>query len=174
MSKTQTAPDAKQHNPVEYTGDFVADDNDDVQVLDMMVSDPVMQMRRGGAIDEMPGTYDYHGLKNVLEYEKFMREPIVVKIHKSTDKNASPVVPVGINGDFKWLPRGIPIRIPRCFVERLAQSQATSYRTVENTDRTSDSGMLNLKTTAHEFPFDVVSDPSRFGRRWLQRMMRQG
>lgn len=160
-------------NAMEYDGDFLADDDneEELRILDMMKSDQVMRFARGGSLEVVS---DFHGLGDTAAYEKFMTDPIVIKIHTTTDKNASPVIPVGINGDQKWLPRGVPIRVPRSFVERLAQSQTTAYKTVENPDKASDSGMLNKSTTAHEFPFDVIQDPSRYGGRWLKRMMKQG
>lgn len=161
------------HNPVEYTGDDIAheEDGDELQILDMMQSDVVMRFARGASIEPVP---EFHGMGDKLAYEQFMQEPVVIKIHRNGDKNSHPAVPVGVNGDQKWLPRGVPIRVPRTFVERLAQCQPTSYETVENHDRTSVNGMLKKSTTAHEFPFDVIVDPSRFGARWLRHMMRQG
>ncbi len=164
------------HNPTEYTGDDVArefDDNEDdeLQILDMMSPSATTRHRMVQQIEAVP---DFHGVGDKLAYEAFMQQPVVIKIHRATDKNAYQEIPVGINGDQRTFPRGIPIRIPRAFMERLAQCQPTSYETVENHDRTSANGMLRKSTTAHQYPFDVIMDPSPYGRRWLARMNKQG
>jgi len=112
--------------------------------------------------------------KLIEEYEKFMADMLVIVIHDTTDKNASPYVPVGVNGQMLWLPRSRKIRIPRRFVERLAQSQETAYQTVRNPDISADEGMLTKHRTGQPYPFAVVFDPSKFGERWLARMMREG
>lgn len=161
----------ERKNEVEYTGDFTAGDGEEVPVLDLTESSYFMMARSGASIEPV---YDYHGLKDIVEYEKFMQEPLVIQLHTSNDPNAYPWVPLGINGEEKWIPRGIPVRLRRKFVERLAQAQSTTYKTVENADKASDSGFVERRTTGHDFPFDVIHDPNKLGRRWLQRMQKQG
>jgi hypothetical protein len=164
------------HNPVEYTGDDVSlmedgNEYDELKILDMMSPSAVTRHRMVQQIEAVP---DFHGVGDKLAYEQFMQQPVVIKIHRATDKNAYQEVPIGINGDQRWFPRGIPIRIPRMFLERIAQCQPTSVETVENHDRASANGMIEKTTTAHQYPVDVIMDPSPYGRRWLARMNRQG
>lgn len=108
------------------------------------------------------------------EIEKFMQDELVIVIHKSTDKNAVPRVPVGVNGEVAWLPRDTKIRIPRKFVERLARSQEATFRTDDNPDPRMDEGKIIRRTNGQVFPFQVLHDPSPRGAAWLQRVTREG
>lgn len=109
-----------------------------------------------------------------LLYEKFMLEPVVVRIHSTKDKNEPPLVFVGINGDNRWLPRNRAIKLPRKFVERLAQAQEMAFETKENKDMTVDNAMTISRSIAQAYEFSVLDDPSPIGRRWLARMVRSG
>lgn len=108
------------------------------------------------------------------EYEAFMQEPVEIKLHQSTDKNAPWAVFVGINGDNRWLPRGVALRIQRKFVERLAQSQERTFETKDNPDPAADVGKTVLSRQANPYEFSVLRDPNPKGRRWLANMLRQG
>lgn len=140
--------------------------------------------------DELDGVLDYKMLvqgipriettterefKDVEAWEKFMAELVVISVHPTTDKNAPPSVPVGNNGLIVWLPRDRKIRIPRSYVERLAQSQELAFTTKRNPDPGADEGMVTHKTAASPFPFSVLQDPSGArGERWLRNVMRRG
>lgn len=108
------------------------------------------------------------------EIELFMNEMLVIQIHDTTDKNAPPRVFVGDNGEMLWLPRKVKIRIPRRFVERLAQSHEASYTQERNPDPNADEGMVTRKSSAQPYPFSVLYDPNPMGQRWLRRTMREG
>lgn len=108
------------------------------------------------------------------EVEKFMQESLVIVVHKSTDKNAPPRVPVGVNGKQVWLPRDQKIRIPRCYVERLARSQEATFSTDENPDPRHDEGKIIRRTNGQVYPFSVLHDPNPRGAQWLQKVTRQG
>lgn len=112
--------------------------------------------------------------RSAPEIEKFMQDELVIVIHKSTDKNAVPRVPVGVNGEVAWLPRDTKIRIPRKFVERLARSQEATFRTDDNPDPRMDEGKIIRRTNGQVFPFQVLHDPSPRGAAWLQRVTREG
>lgn len=162
----------ERKNEVEYNGDFTAGNLDeDIQAIDMTHTSPSSMIANGASVEPVR---DYHGLKDLAAYEAFMQEPVMIQLHRSHEKNSYQMVPVGINGEEKWIPRGVPVILKRKFVERLAQAQSTSLTTVENTDKTSDSGYINRRTTGHDYPFDVIRDNNRLGRRWLQSMMKQG
>jgi hypothetical protein len=106
--------------------------------------------------------------------EKFMHQRVVIRIHTSSDPNAPAAVAVGVNGDQAWLKRDIPISVPRYFVERLAQSQKHSYKTVPNPDYEARDGMLTQRSVSQCVPFEVLHDPHPKGRQWLQRVAREG
>lgn len=112
--------------------------------------------------------------ENAKEIEAFMNEMLVIRIHDTTDKNAPPRVFVGDNGEQLWLPRKVKIRIPRRFVERLAQSHEAAYSQANNPDPYADEGKVTKTSQAQPYPFEVLHDPSRVGARWLRRTMREG
>lgn len=112
--------------------------------------------------------------KTPLEIEQFMAEELVILIHKSTDKNASPTVPVGVNGEKAWLPRDVKIRIPRRFVAVLARSQEATFSTEDNPDPRADEGKIIRRTNGQVYPFQVLHDPNPRGPAWLAKVAREG
>lgn len=108
------------------------------------------------------------------DMEMFMQELLVIQIHTSTDRNAIPSVPLALNGDKVWVPRGVKVRIPRRLVGVLAQSQAKTFRTTPNPDPSADDGMIQRQSTGSSFPFSVLHDPNPRGPGWLRRVMREG
>jgi hypothetical protein len=138
----------------------------ELNVLDMMESNAHLPISHIEAITEREFT-------DMAEYEKFMEEPVVISVNETTDKNAPWVVPIGVNGDFRYLPRGIPIRVPRKFIERLAQAQETRLSTKQNTDHESSNAMRVTAKTASAYGFSVLRDPNPRGPSWLQRVYRQ-
>jgi len=111
----------------------------------------------------------------VEQWEKFMAEQLVIVVAPTADKNAPPAVPVGNNGLIVWLPRDRKIRIPRSYVERLAQSQEIGVRTETNPDHSADEGMRMRQSTSQPYPFSVIFDPSGLkGERWLRNVIRRG
>ena len=114
-------------------------------------------------------------LMNSAQLEKFMQDELVIVVHKSTDKNAVPKAPVGVNGKIVWLPRDTKIRIPRYFVERLARSQEATFSTDDNPDPRADEGKTIHRTNGQVYPFQVLHDPAGArGQAWLSKVTRQG
>lgn len=112
-----------------------------------------------------------------LAMEAFMEEAVVIQINETTDEKASPIVFVGINGDQRWLPRGVPIRLPRKFVERLAQSAERSFATpkIAANDNSDNERPVKIKST-QAYPFSVLRDSHvnpRLARAWLLRVTKQ-
>ena len=128
-------------------------------------------LRLGMAALEVASEAD---VRTTAEIEAFMQEELVIVLHKSTDKNAPPKVPVGVNGETAWLPRDTKIRLPRKFVERLARSQEATFRTDDNPDPRMDEGKVIRRTNGQVFPFQVLHDPSPRGPSWLAMVTRQG
>lgn len=150
------------------TDDFTDSAERDDDVLDMMIASNEHLIRQ--ALEE---PIDEALFKSIVEYEKFMAQGVVIMINETTDKNAPPVVPCGVNGDFRWLPRGVKVRVPRKFVEVLANSQETRYKTVANRDSEADNAMKEMATTAQCYGFAVIRDPDPKGPRWLERIMKR-
>lgn len=109
-----------------------------------------------------------------LEYEQFMRQPVTIRIHKTSNPNDIPSVPVGLNGVQAWLPRDKPIKIPRAFVEVLAQAQVRNYRQERESDPDAAEGMRTRRYGGLEYPFEVIHDPHPKGRAWLNRIVHGG
>lgn len=124
----------------------------------------------------LPGReFAYDEVGRSLDFERFMGESIDINIVEPTDDAAPPAVYVGVNGDAKWLPRGIPIRIQRYFVERLAASVESWYSQEEDRDPNSDTGMKTKVRKRACYPIQILRDPSpQLGRAWLARVVREG
>lgn len=147
-----------------HSTDFVEGEE---QVLDMMTASTEHLVRQ--VLEEPIMEREF---KTVAMYEEFMAQGVVIKIHETTDDNAPWVVPVGVNGDMRHLPRDIPIRIPRKFVECLARSQETSYKTKKNKDPDADQALVPTARRAQCYGFSVLHDPAPQGRAWLERVTR--
>lgn len=121
---------------------------------------------------------DFENPGRSLAYEAFMQEPVVISINESTDEKAPPVVYVCVNGDERWFPRGVPIRVQRKFVEILAQSNEKTFKTnkINANDQTDNERPATTKRTQGT-PFAVLQDSNRdvkLARRWLLRVTKQG
>lgn len=173
---------------VEVTSHELADDLgvhdehqlDDFNVLDMTapnvdaMANAVRYIEPVSTLGFKFDTEGPNGGRTSLEYERFMEEPVIIKLHQSTDKNAPWSVFVSVNNDSRWLPRGVPIKIQRKFVERLAQSQERTLQTVDNPDPAADVGKNVVTRQANPYEFSVMEDRNPKGRRWLAHMTRQG
>lgn len=125
-------------------------------------------LRTGGPLRVDPvGEREF---KDIAEYEKFMAEQVVIRIHSTPDKNEPPAAFIGENGAGVWIPRNVKVRLPRSYVETLARSQSRSYRTDRNPDPNADEGMVTKTTSGACYPFEVLQDPNPRGRAWLQRV----
>ena len=110
-----------------------------------------------------------------IEGEKFMAERLTIHVHTTGDKNAPPAVMVGVNGQQVWFKRGSRIKnVPRAFVEVMARSQSTTYRTTQVSDPSADEQMRTLRTTSADYAFSVLHDPNPKGSAWLARVTGEG
>lgn len=105
-----------------------------------------------------------------LAYEKFMAEPIVIRIHRTADKNEPPIAELGLNGVKAFVPRDKPVRLPRAYVEILARSQVRNYSQERNPDPNADEGMFTKRHGGASYPFQVIKDDNPRGRAWLARI----
>lgn len=105
------------------------------------------------------------------EQEAFMNEMVTIMVHDSTDENAEPLIPVGINGRMQYFARGVPQRVRRCYVERLARAKKTSYS--QNLDERLGEALYNTMRPHHalKYPFSVVEDPNPKGAAWLRNLL---
>ena len=108
---------------------------------------------------------------NVLDYELFMHDVVVVRIHPTSDVRAAPFVFVGVNGDSRWLPRDLPVKLQRKHVEVLARSKEMQIRTQETRDPNADDRSVVRRTTSSPYGFELMWDKHPKGRAWLSRVM---
>lgn len=108
------------------------------------------------------------------DYEAFMAQYVEIEIHTTQDKNAPPMVPVGVNGVQAWLPRGETIEVPRYFVERLLRSQSHKFATVNSNDRESEAATSIRETIGTDYPFQITYDADPRGRDWARAIQLQG
>lgn len=110
------------------------------------------------------------GAEAQAKYEAFMGEPVVIKIHSTSDKNEPLVADLALNGVRCVVPREKPVRLPRAFVEILARSQVRNYsqERVANPDATE--GMVTKRHVGSSFPFMVLQDKNPKGQAWLRRV----
>lgn len=156
--------------PQHLSSDFLDDTSHELsEPLDLMSSN-VSSMTVAGRLDPIT----MREFKEIAEYEVFMEEAVVIQVNDTTDPNAPPVVFVGVNGDNRWLPRGVPIKLQRKFVERLAQAQEMRFETKANRDQEEQSALTTVSKTAQAYGFAVIRDDHPQARRWLARMTRQG
>ena len=101
----------------------------------------------------------------------FMEEFLDVMIHESTDPNAESVIPVGVNGRMVWLLRGQPLQLRRKYVEVLARSKTTAYKTVKGRSYDGSDKVDLVGHTALTYPFSVISDKNPQGAAWLRSVL---
>lgn len=108
--------------------------------------------------------------------EAFMAERLTIEVHTSTDPNASPLAPVGVNGRLVWFQRGRRYKnVPRAYVEILARSQSRRFQKSEQVaNPMADVQMITRRVTSHDYPFSVQYDPNPKGKAWLERVIREG
>lgn len=101
--------------------------------------------------------------------EQFMAEEVVIRIHEANDESAAQIIPVTVNESCVYIQRGMPTRIRRCFLERLARSKETRYTQVRH-PMFPDQSTLNPRT-ALSYPFEVIEDKNPRGRAWLSNIL---
>lgn len=104
----------------------------------------------------------------------FNEEPIELRIEPRPERNAARVVDVSVNGDRRWLPVGMPIRIQRKFVEVLARAQPFSVETDVGNATVDNPHNLIRKNPFRSIPFSVLHDPNPRGAAWLNKISYEG
>lgn len=104
--------------------------------------------------------------------EAFMHEVLEIQLFPSTDPMAPPYAQLGVNGVRCVLPRAVPVRVQRKFVEVLARMKET--RTTQDMTPNSQ-GEITMDTfrghTGLVYPFTVLKDPNPKGAAWLANVL---
>ena len=111
---------------------------------------------------------------DTVEYEKFMAMPVGIKIAEANHERESPVVPVGANGDQKWLPRDVPLVVRRWHLERLLRATQTDFAVQALTDQSLDEGQKTKSKNIPAYHVSILKDDHPMGNRWAERMRREG
>lgn len=119
------------------------------------------------AIDRLPDQ-DY------LDELKFNEDILTIRLERSSEKYAPRQVMVGNNGQILWIDVGVPVKIPRKFVESLAGSMPMDVRTEVIEIPGADPQNNVLRTIRAQHPFSVLHDPSPKGNAWLTWLMNRG
>ena len=101
--------------------------------------------------------------------KKFMDEIVIVKLHKTTDKNASSHVILSCNGMTQPVFRGVPTPLKRKYVEILARMVESTYE--QHTHPVEMERYEMQETTALAYPFEVIRDDNPIGREWLDHIL---
>lgn len=112
--------------------------------------------------------------KEKAEYEKFMQDLLEIELAETSDARAYELVPVGVNGEQAWLPRGRRLSVPRYLVEVLLRSQETTFKTEYVKDPSATEGAVQRKRNSQNVAVLIHKDPSPKGRAWTERVMREG
>jgi hypothetical protein len=107
------------------------------------------------------------GLDKVAREEAFMNEMVEILVHTTTDENAPPMVLLNVNGTNQPIPRGVPVKVRRKYVEVLARCKETKYRQPDRDMMNPEQGNEMLGRTGQVYPFQLVSDPNPKGPAWL-------
>lgn len=104
----------------------------------------------------------------------FMEEPMTIRLEPSSERNAPRFASASVNGDVKWVPVGVPVRLRRKHVEVLARAQPFSVRTDTGTAMEPNPHNRAIKTPFRRYPFTVLRDDNPRGAAWLNKVTYEG
>lgn len=146
-----------------------------IDATDLQIGQPgvVTMPLAGVATLERPDIQPVDGpqFKSLAEELAFMEEPVTVVVMGSSDKNAEPVVEVGVNGVPQRFIRDVPITVKRKYVERLARSKPVAFRNEEFTDGDGNKSVRWPTSAGLRYPFQVQEDKNPRGMAWLRKVL---
>lgn len=155
--------------------------------LDQPITQPAdITLPASGSIEGVRDTViepvgDLSNFTSKAEALKFNEELLDVIIAEASDgaTNPEPYVYLAVNGrgpmpnGEPWVPRGVPVKMARKYVERLCRAKPVAIRTVEAKDFDGSMTMKIKRSAALKYPFTVMSDPNPRGAQWLRDLMAQ-
>lgn len=123
--------------------------------------------------------------KDYLEALAFNEDPITIRIERSSEKFAPPVIECWVNGkgaevlingrwrELRFIPVGIPVTVKRKYVEVLAASKIDSIQTRVIKEQESEYNLVD-RSTSSRAPFSVLEDKNPKGAEWLTNLVRFG
>lgn len=128
----------------------------------------------GARAIELVDSAGFREFKEQAEYEAFMNEPVGIQIAEANTERESPVVPIGVNGNQRWLPRDIPIMVRRYHLERLLRASTTAFSVEKLHDPELDEGQRVKNKNLPAYHIQVMRDDNPAGPKWMNRMRREG
>jgi hypothetical protein len=119
---------------------------------------------------------DVHGLNDKAAKLAFMEEFVVVELSEGTERDAEKAVFLSVNGvgagpnGFPWVPRGIPVKIKRKYLNVLAGARQVRYQNYEKVAPDGERQSLQRATSADRYPFQVMEDNNPRGAVWLREL----
>lgn len=115
----------------------------------------------------------------------FMDEPVLIRLEPSTEKNASNLFPVWVNGrgadlfingkwvPVAWLPVGQEITVKRCVLEIIVRAKVDTIETdiIENPGQDPENRVKRFTSPVHSF--SVIEDKNPRGAAWLREVRRR-
>jgi hypothetical protein len=98
--------------------------------------------------------------------EAFMNEFVTILVAETADDNVNPMPTPSVNGVMQLIPRGMPVRVKRKYVEVLARCKETKY-SQKTLNPMEPERIEMIPRTALTYPFHVVEDKNPIGAAWL-------
>lgn len=114
--------------------------------------------------------------KSKLDTEAFMNEPVQIIVEKSRNPgDPYESIPVGCNSNrVQWIPRGVPVTVPRRFIGVLARAVISTVNQAWHTNPgTGNVDQVDTTVTYRAYPFSVISDANPRGADWLRNLLMQ-
>ena len=102
--------------------------------------------------------------------KRFMNQLLTIRVARKSEKGSLPYVNPGVNGVNQLILRGYDSVVKRKYVEALARSTYTEYTQQKNPLNPADIRMVPHKVLND--PFEVLKDPSKYGREWLESILK--
>lgn len=108
------------------------------------------------------------------DFEAFLAEPVGIRIAPANSPREMPTVPVGVNGNQRWLPRDTPIKVRRFHLERLLRAGTTTFSVERVPNPELDEGHRVRNHNLPAYHIEILRDDNPKGRDWIKRMRREG
>ena len=108
--------------------------------------------------------------KDAMELERFMNEPVTIRLAESAVEGDVQAIPVSVSGVVQWVFRGMQQQVKRKYVEVLARARTTTYKQSQPRFSIEDSRPEPSTTLSYQF---MVDDDTPRGRAWLKEIQSQ-
>jgi len=107
-----------------------------------------------------------------LDEEKFYRDILTIVVNDAATENDAPFAEVTVNGQYRCIPRGTPVDVPRAHVAVLAQAKVHRVKQDKITNTDGSMSFQEKIVTSLMYPFSVIADPNqRQGSAWLRQIL---